>query len=65
VALAGVVLFQRGAAAGPAAVARCAARLRAREIGIDVHLAAGRAGARVFTCDLGYDYVRINAEYTT
>jgi len=65
VALAGVTLFRGGAAAGPAARARCAARLGAREIGIDVHLAAGRAGTRVFTCDLGYDYVRINAEYTT
>jgi glutamate N-acetyltransferase/amino-acid N-acetyltransferase len=65
VALAGVALYRGGSAAGPAARARCAARLGAREIGIDVHLAAGRADARVFTCDLGYDYVRINAEYTT
>ena len=26
---------------------------------------AGRAAAQVWTCDLGYDYVKINAEYTT
>jgi glutamate N-acetyltransferase/amino-acid N-acetyltransferase len=30
-----------------------------------VHLGAGNAEATVWTCDLSYDYVRINAEYTT
>jgi glutamate N-acetyltransferase/amino-acid N-acetyltransferase len=34
-------------------------------VGIRVELGAGRARARVWTCDLSYDYVRINAEYTT
>jgi glutamate N-acetyltransferase/amino-acid N-acetyltransferase len=32
---------------------------------IGVRLGAGRGQARVWTCDLSYDYVRINAEYTT
>ncbi len=35
------------------------------EIGIRVALARGSAAARVLTCDLSYDYVRINAEYRT
>jgi N-acetylglutamate synthase/N-acetylornithine aminotransferase len=30
-----------------------------------VALGAGRSSARMFTCDLTADYVRINAEYTT
>ena len=54
-----------GASAGPAARRRAEARLAAEEVEIEVHLAAGRASDRVLTCDLTYDYVRINAEYTT
>ncbi len=33
------------------------------EILIRVDLGRGEASARVLTCDLSYDYVRINAEY--
>jgi glutamate N-acetyltransferase/amino-acid N-acetyltransferase len=33
------------------------------EIGIRVALGRGGAAAQVLTCDLSYDYVRINAEY--
>ena len=35
------------------------------EVSIRVALARGSAAARVLTCDLSYDYVRINAEYRT
>jgi glutamate N-acetyltransferase/amino-acid N-acetyltransferase len=35
------------------------------EVTIRVALGRGRGGARVLTCDLSYDYVRINAEYRT
>ncbi|MCB2153641.1 bifunctional glutamate N-acetyltransferase/amino-acid acetyltransferase ArgJ [bacterium] len=35
------------------------------EILIDVELGAGTAEATAWTCDLTYDYVKINAEYTT
>ncbi len=35
------------------------------EVEIDVSLGTGRSSAHVWTCDLSYDYVRINAEYTT
>jgi glutamate N-acetyltransferase/amino-acid N-acetyltransferase len=66
VALAGVTVFRHGAPAGPAALRRAAARLReARELEIRVELGAGRARAWVWTCDLSYGYVRINAEYTS
>jgi glutamate N-acetyltransferase/amino-acid N-acetyltransferase len=66
VELAGVTVFRHGAPAGRAATARAAARLRAApEVGIRVDLAVGRSSAWVWTCDLSYDYVRINAEYTT
>jgi glutamate N-acetyltransferase/amino-acid N-acetyltransferase len=65
VRLAGVTVFRRGSSAGPAARRRAAARHGDDEIQIEVDLGAGRARARMWTCDLSYDYVRINAEYTT
>ena len=39
--------------------------MRAEEIPIEIDLGDGQAKAGIFTCDLSYDYVRINAEYTT
>lgn len=39
--------------------------MSAADIPISIDLASGTARAEVFTCDLSYDYVRINAEYTT
>ena len=36
-----------------------------REFAIRVALGRGEAQARILTCDLSYDYVRINAEYRT
>ena len=35
------------------------------EIPIVIDLKSGTCRAEIFTCDLSYDYVRINAEYTT
>ena len=65
VRLCGVPVFRAGASAGAAARRRAAARLAADEIEVDVSLGAGRAATHVWTCDLSYDYVRINAEYTS
>jgi glutamate N-acetyltransferase/amino-acid N-acetyltransferase len=65
VSLCGVPVFRKGASAGPAARRRAATRLERDEIEIAVSLGAGRGAARVWTCDLSYDYVRINADYTT
>lgn len=39
--------------------------MRQSEIHVRVELGAGRDAARVWTCDLSHDYVRINAEYRT
>ena len=35
------------------------------EIRIEVDLGLGSGRATIWTCDLSYDYVKINAEYTT
>jgi glutamate N-acetyltransferase/amino-acid N-acetyltransferase len=65
VALCGVPVFARGASTGPAARAAAGKRMRAPEISIAVSLGAGQGRARLWTCDLSYDYVKVNAEYTT
>jgi glutamate N-acetyltransferase/amino-acid N-acetyltransferase len=65
VKLAGVTVFRAGSSAGPAARERAAKALAAPEIAIEVDLGAGRGSAHMWTCDLSYDYVKINAEYTT
>ncbi len=39
--------------------------LKRREVRVEIRLGSGHGRARVYTCDLSYDYVRINAEYTT
>ncbi|MBM7115949.1 bifunctional glutamate N-acetyltransferase/amino-acid acetyltransferase ArgJ [Archangium primigenium] len=41
------------------------ARMREPEVRIEVHLTAGEASAVAWGCDLSYDYVKINADYTS
>jgi glutamate N-acetyltransferase/amino-acid N-acetyltransferase len=66
VRLCGVPVFAHGASTGAAARASAGRRMRrAKEIAIQIDLGAGRAKARLWTCDLSYEYVRVNAEYTT
>lgn len=36
-----------------------------REIKVVIDLGAGTAGTTVYTCDMSYEYVKINGEYTT
>lgn len=65
VRLGGVVVFRAGASTGSAARSRAGRALRANEVEVAVQLGAGRHTATVWTCDLSYEYVRVNAEYTT
>jgi glutamate N-acetyltransferase / amino-acid N-acetyltransferase len=60
----GILLFENGMATefDRAAVSRA---MGEEEIEIRVDLGAGSTTATTFTCDLSYDYVRINAEYHT
>jgi glutamate N-acetyltransferase/amino-acid N-acetyltransferase len=39
--------------------------MKAREFDVRLDLRLGKSTATILTCDLSYDYVRINAEYTT
>ena len=44
---------------------KLSAAMQAEEMAIDIDLVMGAATAEIFTCDLTYEYVRLNAEYTT
>ena len=41
------------------------AAMAEKEVGLDIFLGRGESGVEVWTCDLSYDYVKINAEYHT
>jgi len=47
------------------ALPRAAEKMREREFIVSLDLKLGAATATILTCDLSYDYVKINAEYTT
>ncbi len=63
VALQGVVVFD----AGPTELDRLALRtkLREPEVAIDIDVRAGTGAATAWGCDLTYDYVKINADYSS
>lgn len=66
VRIGGVQLLRRGSPVGGARALQQARRaMRKRRVEIAVSLGRGRGSARVLACDLSYEYVRINAEYTT
>ncbi len=44
---------------------KLSAAMQADEIAIAIDLAMGGEATEIFTCDLTYEYVRLNAEYTT
>ena len=64
----GVTLLRRGAPApGTASTAlrRAERAMRRKRVEIEISLGAGPGRAHMLTTDLGYGYVKINAEYTT
>jgi len=59
----GVCVYEEGAPTGADPVA-LRAKMREPQVTIDVRLAEGTARATAWGCDLSYDYVKINADYT-
>lgn len=60
-----VCIVRGGGVAPDYTEARGAAVMKREDIVIRVELARGDVRERVWTCDLSYDYVKINAEYRT
>jgi glutamate N-acetyltransferase/amino-acid N-acetyltransferase len=70
IAIGGVELVREGVISpayfeGPALHDAAASRMADPQIEIDVRLGQGAGRSRAFGCDLSYEYVRINGEYTT
>jgi glutamate N-acetyltransferase/amino-acid N-acetyltransferase len=63
-AIAGVKVAAHGALIVDA-LPQAAEKMHEREFKVSLDLRLGRATATILTCDLSYDYVKINAEYTT
>ncbi len=63
ISLNGLRIVSRGLGTGRDADAN--ERLRAKEVKIVVDLRIGKGSAKVLTCDMTEDYVKINAEYRT
>jgi len=59
-----VLIFDRGQPV-EADAARLKAVMAAHDITVHLDLGAGSGAAQYLTCDFSYDYVKINAEYTT
>jgi glutamate N-acetyltransferase/amino-acid N-acetyltransferase len=60
-----VCIVQQGGRALAYTESQGQAVMKQSEIRVRVLLGAGAASARLWTCDLSHDYVRINAEYRT
>jgi len=56
-------LVEKGLGQGKAAEREAALALKQREIQIIIDLHKGKASATVWTCDMSYEYVKINAAY--
>lgn len=59
------LLYERGTPQPFDAGAVSAYLKNTRDIGIRLSFTLGHGGCTFWTCDLGYEYVRLNAEYTT
>lgn len=64
ISIGGQVVVEGGRVAGFDREA-CREAMKEREVAIRVTLGSGAGEATCFGCDLGYEYVRVNAEYTT
>jgi glutamate N-acetyltransferase/amino-acid N-acetyltransferase len=63
--LGGIPIVEAGRIPPSFDAAACREALKEREVVVRVSLGDGPGSATAFGCDLGYEYVRINAEYTT
>jgi glutamate N-acetyltransferase / amino-acid N-acetyltransferase len=66
VRIGGVEMLRGGEPTGGASALRRAERaMKAKQVDILISLGRGKGRARILTTDLSYEYVRVNAEYTT
>jgi glutamate N-acetyltransferase/amino-acid N-acetyltransferase len=59
----GIKIVECGTMVSKEAEKEAAERMRGKEVTITIHLHRGRCKDRMITCDLTYDYIKINADY--
>jgi glutamate N-acetyltransferase/amino-acid N-acetyltransferase len=64
-AINGTPFVRMGIGLGKKREEKVAAILKNRELSLTVDLHLGREGAKIWTTDLSYDYIKINASYRT
>ena len=64
ISIGGIVLFENGVGLS-FDYERLKEILSGKQVYISVDLGLGEGAVEVYTCDLSYDYIRINASYTT
>ncbi len=65
IAFNGMAIVKDGMPLPDISMAKLKKKMKCREVEIVLNLNLGKASCPTYTCDLSYDYVRINAEYTT
>ena len=66
VRIGGIELLRGGEPAGGSkALARAERAMKSKQVAIEISVGRGPGRARILTTDLSYEYVRVNAEYTT
>lgn len=66
VCIGGAWLLRNGVpVGGPGALKRATRAMKRRRVELAIQVGSGAGRATLLTCDLSYEYVRINAEYTT
>ena len=61
----GICAYDCGTVADEATLAKMQAVMDAREFDVQVDLGLGNGEETIYSCDFTFDYVKINAEYTT
>ena len=61
----GVAIVEGGLITSQEKENEAAEQMKNEEITISIHLNQGNFSDRMVTCDLTYDYIKINAEYRT
>jgi len=59
----GVTIFTKGGLSSADWEEKAAPKLKEKNVKIHLDLGRGKGASEVWTCDLSYDYVRINADY--
>ncbi len=60
-----ICAYDRGKVAGKETLEQMQRIMKARAFDVTVDLGLGDGTDTIFTCDFSFDYVKINAEYTT